>query len=94
MKYDPSKKALYTGNGNLIKKLECPINVSWDDLKPNIIDKNTRDCANCQKQILDTSSLSEEDLLNYIQSNPNTCMSIDLLNRELEIITDFKIQVI
>ena len=86
MKFNPLTKAIYTDNGEFVKTMNCPYKVRWDNLEATV--STTRKCTNCDHFILDTSVLTDEDLLHIVRQHPDTCLKIDLNQHNLNIIAD------
>lgn len=71
MRYDPRSQQLYTDNGQLIKKLNCPQNnpqLRWVSGKLR--------CKDCSRKIEQAHLLTELDLLQLMQSQPETCLLV------------------
>lgn len=86
MKFNPITSQLFTDKGLLIKKIECPFKVKWNDLEKNKSTNDFRTCNNCDNVVLDTKYLSDLDLLNKIKENENTCFKVNLNQDNLKII--------
>jgi len=71
-------KKIYTENGLLLKKIDCPKKVSVSDLQ-KISDKKLL-CKSCDQNILDTEYMSEKELCQILQKDKNTCLKISKLN--------------
>ena len=88
MKFNPTTKEIFTDNGQLIKRLDCPYKMNWDKLLPTNGNANTRLCSTCNHQIIDTSALSDTKLFELVQQNPDTCLKVDLYQNNLKIISN------
>jgi hypothetical protein len=86
MQFNPLTKVIYTDSGELIKTISCPHKVGWDNLEATTL--TTRKCTFCEHSILDTAALTDEELLKTVRQNPNTCLKIDLIQHNINIITD------
>lgn len=86
MKFDPLKKEVYTDNGELIKQLNCPFKINWDNLEAT--NSTMRKCSICDHLIIDTEYISDDELLNMVAENPDTCLKIDLNQHNIKIITN------
>jgi hypothetical protein len=86
MKFDPLSKDIYTDNGVFVKTMDCPYKIIWDNLE--ITNSTMRKCANCNHLIVDTESMSDEDLLKIVSQNPATCLKIDLNQDNLKIVSN------
>jgi hypothetical protein len=86
MKFDPMTKEVFADNGALIKQLNCPFRMHWDNLeatKPTM-----RKCAVCDRFIVDTALFTDDQLLEMVGQNPDTCLKIDLHQPNLQIISN------
>ena len=75
MKYKNDTKELYTDNGLFVKKMQCPRVVDWENMMPG---KNEieRICNQCNKSVLNTEFLSDEEVLFLLNKRPETCIKI------------------
>ncbi|MDG1279620.1 MAG: hypothetical protein P8O16_20285 [Algoriphagus sp.] len=81
---NPIKKSLFTESGELIKKLDCPFQIEWSSLAASK-DGKSRVCSVCDHSIVDTSKLTEQELLNIIKKNPDACLKVDLNQENIRI---------
>jgi hypothetical protein len=86
MKFDPIKKEVYTDKGELVKKMNCPFKMKWDDLEA--VNNSSRKCTKCDHFIVDTAYFSDDELLNMVRENPKTCLTIDLNQHNIKIIVN------
>lgn len=77
MKFNPITQQLFTDSGILVKVLHCPLFKRWDDLTDIALSQNKL-CDSCNHNVLETSLLKEDELLNLLQVNPNTCLKVYL----------------
>jgi hypothetical protein len=68
MKIDATDFSLYTDSGQFLKKLNCPIGKTWQELKPSAT--GARICDSCSRQVHDTAGMSDEDLLHLLAIDP------------------------
>ena len=87
MKFNPNTKTIYTDDGELIKKLNCPKNKQWDNLI-TLNEQQAKMCDSCNHLVLDTATLSNIELSQIIKHNPNTCFKVSVRQSNLTIITD------
>lgn len=84
MKFNPSKKALLTNEGALIKILHCPYDVRWDKLSrehsPN------RYCVLCGKRIIDTGKLDESEIIEIVKDDPSACLKVSLSDSNIRVV--------
>lgn len=85
MKFDPISKKVYTDQGKFLKKLHCPYQMTWDQLKE--IDTKDRFCGICKSRVVDSNDYSDQELFDIIQKNEETCLKIDLNQKNLRVIT-------
>ncbi len=82
MDYYKKSKKLFSKEGQLIKKLYCPVQET--DRKITLAtDHINYHCSICHKTIIETKFKSEKELINLLQDNPNTCLKIS--NRQSNI---------
>jgi len=85
MKYNPITKKLFTNDNILIKKLDCPLGISWDDLL-STQSIGTRSCNICDKNISDTALLAGKDVLQLIKKDPAACLKVDLNQENIRVV--------
>ena len=86
MKFNPIKKEIYSDNGQLIKKLNCPYKIKWENLE--LTNTGARRCENCDHMILDTELLNENEIIKLVKDNPYTCLKIGLNQQNVKIISN------
>ena len=86
MKFDPITKDIYTDKNEFVKTMNCPYKMNWDNLE--VINSTSRKCTNCDHLIVDTEALTDDDLLNVVRQNPDTCLKIDLNQHNIKIISN------
>ena len=76
MKYKVDTSELYTDNGLFVKKMQCQISVDWDIMMPG---KNEmeRICSHCNKSVLNTEFISDDEVLFLLTKRPETCIKIN-----------------
>lgn len=87
MLLNPETGELFTNDGQFIQKLNCYFKVDWEKLKAGHKMTDGNKCAICAKSILAKLNLSENELIQYISKNPDTCLQIATADKEL-VITD------
>lgn len=86
MKFDPLTKDIYTDKNEFLKTMNCPYKMSWDNIEAST--STLRKCANCNHLIIDTKGLTDDDLLEIVIKNPDTCLKIDLNQHNIKIISN------
>lgn len=86
MKFNPLTAELYTDGDVLLKKLHCPLNVQWQELKKEENQILLRSCSVCNHEIYDTAQFSEEQIVDLLRQNPRTCLKVDLNQKNIKII--------
>lgn len=76
MQFNPKTQALYTDSGELIKVLHCPLRKQWDQLAPQTATPH-RVCDSCARQILNTTEMSDAEVLSAVRADPSTCLAVD-----------------
>jgi len=84
MKYDAKSRQLLTDEGELIKQLHCPLHKTWNNLLKIESHDMKRHCCDCQKDVLDISSLSEEQVIAVVQYDPEVCVCIRSDNKSIQ----------
>ena len=71
-------KKIYSDNGGFLKTISCPKKVSYSSL----VRKTDRQmlCSSCQKNLIDTDNISEEELVDILSKDKDTCLVINRLN--------------
>jgi hypothetical protein len=76
MYFDVRLKILMTSNGNDIKKIECPVKMSWQQLHHDHHEGPY--CSRCDRSILDTTHLSEQEILKHVLQFPESCIAVPM----------------
>jgi len=69
---------IYSEDGTYLKTIDCPEKVKNNYLK-NINDKDLL-CSKCNKNIIDTKFTTENELINILKKDRNTCLKISRFN--------------
>ena len=69
---------LYSPTGKLLKTLSCPRKVQDEDLKRSANKLLT--CAACNRNVVDTDYMLEDELIELLEVEPDTCFRINLAN--------------
>lgn len=75
MKFNPQTRSLYTDTGELIKTLYCPLRVTQDKLNPQPTSPHSF-CARCERVVLDTAYMTDEEVLATVRADPSTCLIV------------------
>ncbi len=75
MKYNLTTKEIFTDEGQLIKKMNCPEKAEWDTMEKGNNDLK-RTCKICNKSVIDTEFLSDDEVLFLVEKDVNTCLRI------------------
>ena len=84
MIFDPPSLSLYTDAGELIKVLHCPLKKQWDDLRET--ETSHRTCSNCERAVLDTSTMTEAEVVAAVRSDPQTCLCVSAVQENLTLL--------
>jgi hypothetical protein len=84
MIFDPSSLALTTDAGELIKVLHCPLKKQWHELGET--ETAHRTCSNCERSVLDTSTMTEAEVVAAVRSDPQTCLSVSAVQENLTLL--------
>lgn len=85
MKFNPITNKLFSDDGDFIKHLHCPFKVEWETLESNSYNSN-RNCGICEREIIDTNHLKDNEILSFIGDNPNACLKLNFNQENLEIV--------
>ncbi|MEJ2608195.1 MAG: hypothetical protein P8Z41_16215 [Anaerolineales bacterium] len=77
MVFDVRSETLFTDGGEFIKKLSCPLKIRWENLTQVGESDVRRYCENCEKNILNTSGMSDAQVQAVIMYDPDACLYID-----------------
>jgi hypothetical protein len=75
MKFNPDTRELFTDAGELVKVLRCPLRMRWEQLDANDCSPH-RICSECDHPVLDTTVLSDAEVLAAVRSDPSTCLCV------------------
>jgi hypothetical protein len=75
MLFQIRSKTLYTDGGELIKKLECPMNMRSAGLASNSESQHFY-CEHCSKTVHDTGLLTESETVQLVSDDPEACLAI------------------
>jgi len=75
MKFDRNTKELFTDEGELIKVLQCPLQMRWEQLDARAGTPH-RQCSECNHTVLDTEAYSDAQVLLAVRSDPSTCLCV------------------
>lgn len=72
-----STRQLFTDQGVLIKRLDCPKGGMGNvDITRN--PEGVVMCAGCRREIMDTAGKGEDELMVAVAKDPNICFMLDL----------------
>ena len=74
MKIDLQTSSLFTDSGRFLKKLHCPLGVSWDAMREQ--GSHFRTCDACSREVYDTSKLNDDALVLLLSRDPHACLMI------------------
>ena len=87
MKFLPSRQILYTDQGLFLKQLSCPLQKKWTDLQKQT-DSRMRHCDRCNRSVLDTALLTDEDVATRVVRDPSVCLRISASQSNVTIIDE------
>ena len=85
MKYNPITKKLFTDDNALIKKLNCPYRILWNELT-STESVGIRSCNICDKNITDTALLADKEILKLTKKDPAVCLKLDLNQDNIRVV--------
>ena len=71
-------KKIYSDKGIYLKTISCPKKASYSSLMRKT-DKNML-CYRCNKNVIDTDKIDEEELVDILTKDKDTCLVINRLN--------------
>lgn len=69
---------LFSDGGQKVKDISCPLRLSQSDLTKQA-DSNFQ-CKYCDKSIINTDFLTEDEIVELLHTTPDTCIYINLMN--------------
>lgn len=87
MQFNPITKDVFTDKGQFVKRIECPLKMTWNFLAPIQGDLQNRHCLQCQNTVMDTENIADSTLLSIISFEPRTCIKISLLQANVTLTT-------
>ena len=76
MRFDVSQQTLLTDSGAIIKKLDCPLNMNWEDLETSDSGDFKRYCRQCKKNVVNATHLDESEALAIVRYDPEACFHV------------------
>lgn len=74
---------IYAHNGKWLKKMACPKAVNYQDMT-RISDQIVM-CQQCERVVHDTDFMSETDIVELLEDDPQTCLKVSLFNPIFEV---------
>lgn len=74
MIYNRNTRELRTNDGELLKKLDCPLHKKWDDLVMIVGDGRTRHCGSCRKSVVNLADKSDDEVVALLRVSPKSCV--------------------
>ena len=71
-------KKIYAEDGTYLKTINCPLNVSDQDLHQ--ISETKFSCEKCAKEVVQTDFLTEGEIIDLLTTNPDTCLKISFFD--------------
>jgi hypothetical protein len=87
MQFNPETNALYTDAGELVKVLHCPLRKQWNQLVLHPSSAH-RTCAECERSVLDTSGMTDAEVLKTVRANPMTCLAVGTRQANVTLLYD------
>lgn len=69
---------IYASDGTKLKTLSCPKRVKGSKLQKKLDDHFS--CRHCERTIINTDILDEDELIGILRENPDTCLYINRMN--------------
>lgn len=74
---------IYTSEGVFLKEISCPKNIGENKLTRS--NGHQLHCKSCNKDVLNTDTISEAEITYALMKNPTLCLYINLYNPTFEI---------
>ena len=87
MKLDIKLGRLMTDEGNLIKRMGCPKQALWEEMKAEGSGER-RTCGHCGTRVVDISRKSEMEVKTMVAEDSDVCFCIDLENTHIRVISN------
>ena len=85
MKFNPISGHLWTNDGRLLKKLNCPIGATSKDIIHN---ESAAKCKLCHRSIIDVYHMDDKSVAALFDANPDQCIKLSLDAPNMEIVFD------
>ena len=69
---------IYAEDGTYLKTISCPLNVTEQDLHQ--ISETNFSCEKCAREVVQTDFLTEDEIIDLLTTNPDTCLKISVLD--------------
>jgi hypothetical protein len=76
-------KIIFDELGRELKKIECPYDVTLNELKQ--VDAQKLFCNRCSKNIIDTDFMSESQIIQVLKHDKECCLKINPVNPIFEV---------
>ena len=71
-------KRIYKEDVTYLKTISCTLNVSDQDLHQ--ISETKFSCEKCAREVVQTDFLTEDEIIDLLTANPDTCLKISVLD--------------
>ncbi len=79
MRFNPETGILTTDRGEIIKKLHCPLDKRWGEMRPIGIGDRERACTSCGKTVLNLEGMTDEAVVRRVrQHDEEQCVRLPL----------------
>jgi len=84
MIYKISTKELFSDEEVFIKKLHCPHLIKWQEMN-KIKGRSEKACQICEKNVYDTETMSDEQVVDLIARDSQACLKINPNQRNIKV---------
>lgn len=74
---------IYADNGKWLKKMACPKAVNYRDMTR--ISDQIAMCQQCERVVYNTDFMSETDIVELLEDDPQSCLKVSLFNPIFEV---------
>ena len=79
---------LYSDSGRFLKRLHCPKDVNWKSMT-NAVLPDAKICLVCTRLVHDTSTMTENDIVQLLEGDPAACLKISLTQNNITVLPSF-----
>jgi hypothetical protein len=86
--YVVEEHELLKPDGTLLKRLSCPLQKRWQDLRSLPGRDDVRNCRSCQKDVISLTGKDEATIIALLSANKKPCIHLDYSHPAVKVIGD------